>query len=149
MDNYPNLMADTSALMNRVWGLMTLVPYRVTGMLYFDSAYAYNKYFGMALPRVDVWDSIYYFGGNGDGTFFYPGRPANIGGTTHIPIESLRLKHIRDAMVDIEYGLKLTAQGDQAFLENSVLQLVSDVFTYDGDPSSWLALRKLLGQKIR
>ena len=149
IDNYPTLIADTSALMNRVWGLMTLVPYRATGMLYFDTIYAYSKFYNLALPRVDVWDSIDYFGGNGDGTLFYPGRPANIGGATHIPIESLRLKHIRDAMVDAEYGLKLIAQGDRAFLESDVLQIVSDVFTYEGDPAAWVALRKTLGRKIK
>ncbi|NDQ58425.1 MAG: DUF4091 domain-containing protein [Acidipila sp.] len=149
MDNYPALIADTSAVMNRVWGLMTLVPYGAAGMFYYDTTYAFSQYYRMAQPRIDAWDSIYYYGGNGDGTFFYPGRPANIGGTTHIPIESLRLKHIRDAMVDAEYGLKLIAQGDRAFLETNVLNLASDIFTYDGDPAAWIALRKTLGQKIK
>ena len=35
---------------------------------------------------------IRHFGGNGDGTLFYPGLPAKIGGHTEIPIDSIRLK---------------------------------------------------------
>src|SRR5262245_38649102 len=36
----------------------------------------------------DVWDHVWLFGGNGDGTHFYPGRPRTIGGTSDIPIEA-------------------------------------------------------------
>lgn len=147
-DNYPNTMADTSALQNRVWGLMTLAPYRLSGFLYFAVNQAYQGFARMAPPKVDVWDSIYYFGGNGDGTFFYPGRPSNIGGTTDIPIESLRMKQYRDAFVDMEYGLRLETQGDSAFLQTNVLSLASDIYTYDPNPASWRSLRLTLGQKI-
>src|SRR5207248_2481720 len=38
-----------------------------------------------------------------DGTIFYPGTTAKIGGTDDIPIESLRLKLIREGMEDYEY----------------------------------------------
>jgi hypothetical protein len=148
-DNYPNSTADTSALMNRNWGIMSIVPYNVTGVLYFDSAFAFSESFLMNPPRVDVWDSLYYFGGNGDGTFFYPGRPSMIGGTADIPIESLRLKEIRDAFVDMEYALKLQAQGDAAFLATNVGQVAQDLYTFDADPATWAALRKTLGQKIK
>jgi len=148
-DNYPNSMADTSALMNRNWGIMSIVPYNVTGVLYYDSGFAFNQFYFMSPPRVDVWDSIYYFSGNGDGTFFYPGRPSVIGGTTDIPVESLRLKLIRDAFVDMEYALKLRAQGDGAFLATNVSQVVQDMYTYDANPATWFALHKTLGQKIK
>jgi plastocyanin len=148
-DNYPNSMMDTSAVMIRIWGFMGLVPYRVSGVLYYETSHAYGQYYFMSPPRIDVWDSIYYFGGNGDGTFFYPGRPAQIGGTTDIPIESLRLKYIRDALVDMEYGRKLQAQGDGAFLDSRFLQVASDLYTYDPNPAAWSALRKTLGQKIK
>jgi hypothetical protein len=149
LDNYPNSMMDTSAVMNRIWGFVGLVPYRVSGVSYYDSNYAYGQYFAMPAPRVDVWESIYYFYGNGDGTVFYPGRPSLIGGTTDIPIESIRLKHIRDAMVDMEYGLRLNAQGDSNFLASNILRVASDIYTYNPDPAAWIALRKQLGQRIR
>ena len=42
-------------------------------------------------------------GGNGDGNLFYDGDPSIIGGSTNIPIESLRMKHIRDGIEDYGY----------------------------------------------
>ena len=44
-----------------------------------------------AYNESDPWKSVYAFGGNGDGTLFYPGTPERIGGRTHIPVESLRI----------------------------------------------------------
>jgi hypothetical protein len=149
LDNYPNQMADTPALNNRAWGIMTLVPYRASGYLYYEVSMAYFNYYNMRPPRVDVWDSIYYFGGNGDGTYFYPGRPANIGGTKDIPVESIRIKQVRDAFVDMEYGLRLQAQGDGAFLESNVLASVSNLYTFNPDPANWLKLRRTLGKRIK
>ncbi len=149
LDNYPNQMADTPALNNRAWGIMTLVPYRASGYLYYSVNIAFSFSYAMGPPRVDVWDSIYNFGGNGDGTYFYPGRPSNIGGTTDIPVESLRIKQVRDAFVDMEYGLRLQAQGDDAFLESNVLATVSNIFTFDPNPATWTSLRKTMGQKIK
>ena len=59
----------------------------------------------------------YDFGANGDGNLFYPGSahgtsdaPA-IGGTHDIPIESMRLKRIRDGREDYELLTALAAQG--------------------------------------
>jgi hypothetical protein len=62
------------------------------------------------------------FGGNGDGNLFYPGRPEGydgsedsvIGGRTDIPIESLRLKRIRDGREDYEYLRELRSRGREA-----------------------------------
>jgi glycosyltransferase involved in cell wall biosynthesis len=71
------------------------------------------------------------------------------GGVTHIPVESLRLKYDRDALVDIEYGLRLQAQGDGNFLATNVLLYTSDVYTYDADPAHFRALRQTLGQKVK
>jgi hypothetical protein len=44
----------------------------------------------------------YANGGNGDGTLFYPGSPARIGGQHEIPVESIRLKRYRDGEEDYE-----------------------------------------------
>ena len=43
------------------------------------------------------------YGGNGDGYMLYPGTPDRIGGKTCVPIESVRLKHVRDGYEDFEY----------------------------------------------
>jgi hypothetical protein len=68
--------------------------YDVQGALYYDVTFAY---FGG-----DPWVNQSAFGGTGDGTLFYPGTPAKIGGKTEVPVESLRLKGIRDGMEDYE-----------------------------------------------
>jgi len=68
--------------------------YDLQGELYFETTMAY--YLG------DPWVTQAAFGGNGDGTLFYPGTTARIGGQTEIPVEALRLKAIRDGMEDYE-----------------------------------------------
>lgn len=110
-ENLPTLALDVPGLQNRAWGLIGAGPHRIKGLLLQDSILAYSRFFNMTEPRVDVWTSTYYRGGNGEGTLFYPGRPADIGGSTHIPIESLRLKHLRDALVDMEVVLALRNRG--------------------------------------
>ncbi len=69
--------------------------YKMQGELYYSMDEAYGE--------KDPWTDIRLFGGNGDGTLFYPGLPARIGGHTDIPIESIRLKLIREGMEDYEY----------------------------------------------
>jgi hypothetical protein len=77
--------------------------YRTTGELYFTTTHC--------LPG-DPWTAQYAYGGNGDGTLFYSGAPARIGGTDWIPLESMRLKLIRDGYEDYEY-LKILADRNQ------------------------------------
>ncbi|MBI3405537.1 MAG: DUF4091 domain-containing protein, partial [Acidobacteria bacterium] len=136
-DDYPSLTADSSALQNRVWGLLGIYPYRVTGFLHQDSVLAYSRFFNMSQPKIDVWDSIYYQGGNGDGTLFYPGRPANIGGTTDIPIESMRLKFIRDALVDQEESLFLQQGNQTLFVQSTIANANAlSLYSYTQNPSA-------------
>ena len=91
---WPSYMIDATAVRNRAMQWI-LFNYRATGELYWDTAYAYG--------RGDPWNSQWEFGGNGDGTLFYPGTPSKIGGTTNIPVASIRLKMIREGMEDYEY----------------------------------------------
>ncbi|HZR47529.1 MAG TPA: hypothetical protein VFA47_12530, partial [Candidatus Manganitrophaceae bacterium] len=72
--------------------------------LYFETVYAYQ------FSTNDPWKNIYYFSGNGDGTYFYPGRPDKIGGTTHIPISSIRMKMLREGIEDYEYLVLVEAK---------------------------------------
>ena len=51
----------------------------------------------------DAWTTQYEFGNNGDGSIWYPGKPSVIGGTHDIPIESIRMKMLREGMQDYEY----------------------------------------------
>ena len=77
--------------------------------------------------RQDIWDFQLHYGGNTEGTFWYPGRVSTggyaIGGTTDIPIESLRLKAYRMGQEDYEI-FKLTSRS-----ANSLAQVESAVGT--------------------
>jgi hypothetical protein len=93
MTGWPTMAIDADATRNRAMEWLSYI-YDVSGELYYETTYAY---FGG-----DAWTNQFYFGGNGDGTLFYPGTVAKIGGATEIPVESLRLKMIRDGMEDYE-----------------------------------------------
>ena len=90
---WPTYSIDSDATRNRAMEWMSFT-YDLQGELYFETTMAY--YLG------DPWVTQAAFGGNGDGTLFYPGTTARIGGQTEIPVESLRLKAIRDGMEDYE-----------------------------------------------
>lgn len=77
-----------------------------TGTLYYDTI----------LQLATAWDDQYRYTGNGEGTLFYPGTPERIGGTHPIPIESLRMKLVRDGYEDYEYlkALEDAGQGAEA-----------------------------------
>jgi hypothetical protein len=70
-------------------------------------------YWDLSAHLANAWrnDGIYDFTGQGDGTLLYPGTPTTvvngssyaIGGVSHIPIASLRLKMIREGLEDYEY----------------------------------------------
>ena len=80
--------------------------YDIAGLVYYDTV----------LQLATAWQDQYRYTGNGEGTLFYPGTPDAIGGTHAIPIESLRLKLVRDGVEDYEY-LKFLAdhgRGDDA-----------------------------------
>lgn len=89
---------DAPASQARAMGWLNFV-YNTSGELFWDV--------GACLPS--AWTSNFNYGGNGDGTLFYPGKKDIIGGNTDIPIESMRLKLIRDGYEDYEL-LKLTEQ---------------------------------------
>jgi hypothetical protein len=71
----------------------------------------------------------YVSGGNGDGNLFYAGTPAGgngsiaVGGTKPIPIESIRLKRIRDGREDYEYLHLLETEGDSEYARTTVAAL--------------------------
>jgi hypothetical protein len=93
VSGWPTYAIDADATRNRAMEWMSFT-YNMQGELYYETAMAY--YLG------DPWVTQAAFGGNGDGTLFYPGTTARIGGQTEIPIESLRMKAIRDGMEDYE-----------------------------------------------
>jgi hypothetical protein len=78
--------------------------YDLSGTLYFDTT----------LQLARAWDDQYRYTGNGEGTLFYPGTLERIGGRTPIPIESIRMKLVRDGYEDYEYLRFLSEHGADA-----------------------------------
>lgn len=138
---YPNYLIDYSAMHNRIFQWLGW-RYRIQGELYFDVNYAYGRYSAFIGEKVDVLESVLYFGGNGDGTLFYPGRPEQIGGAHHIPLDSIRLKMIREGMEDYEYLVAARARGGD--VDKIVEVLVSNINTWVDDPDLLFRLRSKL-----
>ncbi len=71
---------------------------------------------GVQVKLATAWTAggLFESGANGDGTLFYPGTTAQIGGTNDVPLESIRLKRLRDGYEDYEYLKWLTDHGKGA-----------------------------------
>ena len=100
-------------------------------------------------PKNTSWEVQWLAGGNGDGSLTYPGRPDRIGGTSTIPIASLRLKQIRDGLQDLEYMYLLEdATGSSAAAMAIVDSVVRTTYDFELDPSAMLAARAKLAAAI-
>ncbi|HEY0838573.1 MAG TPA: DUF4091 domain-containing protein, partial [Vulgatibacter sp.] len=135
---WPTYVIDAPGTRTRIMGWLAFA-HGIGGELYWDTVQAYSP---DGSPR-DPWEgaSLRSFGGNGDGTLLYPGTPARIGGTTHVPVISLRLKQIRDGLEDHEL-LRLVARtkdGAEA-ARRAVLELAPTPFRVQDDP---LALERV------
>jgi len=95
--------------------------YQVSGELYFEVAYGYTV--------EDVWQTQFNFGGNGDGTLLYPGTPVKIGGSTNVPVASMRFKLIREGYEDYEYLKMMADLGLGALAESIVDSLFPNPYT--------------------
>jgi hypothetical protein len=133
---WPSYMVDASAAKNRAmqWVLFSL---EASGELYYETALALDT----------AWQDVFRFNGNGDGTLFYPGTPAQIGGTTHVPVASLRLKQIRQGMQDYEWLKKLEDAGDGAFARQVAASVAPSAFSVGDDGLAYdLARQKLINR---
>jgi MYXO-CTERM domain-containing protein len=135
---WPTYMIDASAVRNRAMQWLAF-RYRLAGELYYETTMAYGHD-----PWTDQWD----FSGNGDGTLFYPGTPARIGGTTHVPIASLRLKLIREGMEDYEYLALLARAGAEAEARAVADALFPRAFETDVPAEALMAAREKLAARI-
>jgi hypothetical protein len=114
---------DTAASQNRAMGWLDYT-YNATGELYWDTTDNFAS----------AWTNQYSTGGQGDGTLLYPGTTDRIGGTTPIPLESLRMKMIRNGHQDYEY-LRMAAQQGHA---TDAFNLAKSLYpsTHNAAPSS-------------
>ncbi len=125
---WPTMFIDEPALSNRMMQWMDFL-YQVSAELYYDTTYA------MSTSTQDAWTTQYEFGNNGDGSIWYPGKPSLIGGTHDIPIESLRMKMLREGMQDYEYLHLLTTLGDGAFAQAELAKVVTAGNSFAWDPA--------------
>jgi hypothetical protein len=144
---YGNYMIDSTAVRNRVFQWLAYL-YGIETELYYSTDFCWSTACGYPTTSADPWRSIYIFGGNGDGTLEYPGTPAKIGGTTPIPLPSIRLKHIRDGMQDYEYLIALDKAGYASFARSTAESFITNPYTFSDNPDAMIDARRTLGAKL-
>lgn len=153
---YPAMRARISPWMNFKYGIQGEELWSVTA--------GFSKSTGFSGdPYHSLWSSNYAT--NGDGVLFYPGvvntaavgLPAadgrgahtpSIGGTHDIPIESIRLKMIREGYEDYEYLKKLKDLGSNDWAQSKVATLVTNTYTWNSNEGDMYAVREALATKI-
>ena len=138
--DWPSYTIDHDGVRNRIQEWMSW-KYDIKGELYFNTDEAFGR-------QNNPWQDVYYFGGNGDGTLFYPGTPDVIGGTTHIPVESIRLKLIREGLEDYEYLVMLEKAAGRNTVAGPVNGLIRKIYDFERNPHKLYAVRQWLGQEI-
>jgi hypothetical protein len=79
---------------------------------------------------------------------FYPGRPDRIGGKSDIPIESIRLKLIREGMEDYEYLALLARLDGRQAADRFADRIVQKSYLWESRPEVFLQVRKELGESL-
>src|ERR1051326_4223353 len=136
---WPSYVIDADAVRNRIMEWLTW-KYGIEGELYFNTDEAYGK--------KDPWKDVNLFGGNGDGPLFYPGAPQVIGGRSHIPIESIRLKLIREGLEDYEYLVMISKLGQSKMAHELVNGLIHNIYDFDHDPQKLYGIRASIGREL-
>jgi hypothetical protein len=138
-NGWPSYLIDASGPANRVMQWIAW-KFHAEGELYYsiNEAYAHG----------DPWTAIRLFGGNGDGTLFYPGTRSHIGGHTPVPIESIRLKLIREGMEDYEYLALLAKLGDRKAADRFADRMVTKPYLWESRAEVFLAIRYEMGEAL-
>jgi hypothetical protein len=134
---WPSYAIDQPASEHRAMGFLAF-EYDVAGELYWSTTYSLRHAFA------DQYD----FGGNGEGNLFYAGTPARIGGEHDIPLDSIRLKRIRDGREDFEYLHIVDAQGQGAEAVALARELFPRMFLTDVSATSFESTRTSLADLI-
>ncbi len=111
----------------------------LAGELYYDMLHAWIG---------DPWTDVRAFAGNGDGTLLYPGLPAALGGSHPFPVESVRLKIVRDALEDVELLSMARAAGEGALARRFFGRLVPSARGWERRAGPWLVARRALGDAL-
>ncbi len=138
---WPSYMIDATGAANRVRMPWIAWKLDIQGELYYNmnEAYAFGK---------DPWSNMRISGGNGDGTLFYPGRPSRIGGHDDIPIESIRLKLIREGLEDYEYLALAAKLSGNTLADEFASRIVTEPYLWVSHADKFLAVRQELGDVL-
>jgi hypothetical protein len=137
---WPSYVIDAPAPSHRIFEWLTW-RYKIGGELYFSTVEAYTR-------GLDPWQNQYLFGGNGDGTLFYPGRPDVIGGKTDIPVGSIRLALIREGLEDYEYLRLYARAAGQAEADALAAKVAKKTYQWEHDPGRIMSARHRMAQAI-
>jgi hypothetical protein len=110
---WPSYMIDRPAAKVRAMEWLSFL-YGAAGELYYQTVEAFST----------AWTDQFRWSGNGDGTLFYPGLPSIIGGTTQVPVPSLRLKLIRLGFQDYEWLKAVSDAGDPGYARRVALRVI-------------------------
>ena len=145
---WPSYMVDATPVRNRVFQWLAFIN-RFEAELYYQVDWCFaTDPATVRCAGTDPWTNVYAFGGNGDGTLFYPGDTARIGGTTPIPISGIRLKLIRDGMEDYEYLKLLSDAGEDSFARSTAAGFITNSSTFSNDPQALTDAREALGNEL-
>ncbi|MEZ5208268.1 MAG: DUF4091 domain-containing protein [Acidimicrobiales bacterium] len=125
-NGWPGYAIDAPAVQHRAMGMMAF-RYDLSGELFWETTHrlplAWNTCNAFDINNQNNSNCLFWDGTNGDGTLFYPGlgdanaacpnagNRACIGGADDIPLETIRLKRIRDGREDYEYLHYLATHG--------------------------------------
>lgn len=143
---WPSYAIDHPAALNRAMGVLAF-RHGIGGELYYNTVEAYLPEKPGPAPG-DPWKGVMRFHGNGDGTLFYPGLPSRIGGSSDIPIESLRLKHLRDGLEDYEYLALARSLGLEREAQRFAAALAPEPTSIERSPLAWQRARDRLASQI-
>lgn len=125
---WPSYHIDQPASEARAMGWHSF-SYDVSGDYHFETVMDLSKAWNTCTGSPPT-NCQYNEGGNGDGTLFYIGTPARIGGPagSDVPVESIRLKRIRDGREDYEYLHWLSTNGKDAEARAIATQLFPTMY---------------------
>jgi hypothetical protein len=112
--------------------------YNITGLLYWTTITTVIE------PWLNPAFSHYGIHFNGGGFLFYPGTPCGING----PIDSMRLKNLRDGMEDYEYFAILEKLAGRETVEKIVSTVAPNWWDFTKVPDKFLAARQKLAEEI-
>jgi hypothetical protein len=135
---WPGYEIDRPAASARVMGWLAYRE-RVAGELYYDMLAAWDG---------DPWRDVRRFAGNGDGTLLYPGSPERLGGEHPFPVESIRLKLIREGLQDGELLRLAERRGLGELAQRLARRIAPSLRNFERDPAAWSAAHRTLGEAI-